>query len=116
MPPWSIVLPSTLVAGRERARIGLVGDDADRARFGARAVQRALRTRERLDARDVVDVDVERALDRGDRLLVEIHADARQRAGVVAVAAARDAAHGDVREARTDRALLDSTTLGSSFT
>ena len=53
----------------------------------ARAVQRALRTRQRFDARDVVHVDVERALDRGDGLLVEILADARLRTGVVAVVA-----------------------------
>ena len=68
--------------------IGLVGDDADRAGLRARAVQRALRARQRFDARDVVHVDVERALDRGDRLLVEILADAGLRTGVVAVVAA----------------------------
>ncbi len=54
---------------------------------------------QRLDARDVVQVHVERALDRRDRLLVQVDADARQRAGVVAVAAARHAAHVDLREA-----------------
>ena len=70
------------------AKLGLVGDDADRAGFARRAVERALRAGEALDAGDVVDVDVERSADRRDRLLVEIGADRRQRAGVVAVAAA----------------------------
>ncbi len=89
------------VVGRgEAARVRLVGDDADRAGFRARAVERALRTGERLHARDVVGVDVERAADRGDRLLVEIDADAGLRAGMVAVIARRHAAHVDVGEAR----------------
>ena len=61
------------------AELGLVGDDADRARFARGAVERALRARQALDARDVVDVDVERSADRRDRLLVEIGADLRQR-------------------------------------
>src|SRR5207237_2390580 len=65
-----------IVRGLEAARIGLVRDDAHRARFGACAVQRALRARQCLDARDVVNMDVERALNSRDRLLVEIYTDA----------------------------------------
>ena len=61
------------------AELGLVGDDADRARFARGAVERALRAGEALDPGDVVDVDVERSADRRDRLLVEIDADRRQR-------------------------------------
>ena len=89
-----------VVAGLEAGRIGLVGDDADRARFRARAEQRPLRPGQRFDARDVVEMDVERTLDCRDRLLVEVDADARQRARVIAVAAARHAAHVDLGEAR----------------
>src|SRR5690606_15400634 len=59
----------------------------------------SLRTGQRLDAGDVVDVQVEDVIDRGDRLLVEIHTDARHRAGVNAVSAARDAAHVDLGHA-----------------
>src|SRR4030095_12490792 len=50
-----------------------------------------LRTRQRFDARDVVGLDVESALDRRDRLLVQGDDDARQRPPVAAVAAARHA-------------------------
>ena len=89
----------------ELRRIRLVRDDADGAGLGARAVQRALRTGEHFDARDVVDLDVERALDRGDRLLVEVHADRRQRTRVVGVLAAGDAAH--VRARETGAAALE---------
>jgi hypothetical protein len=94
-----------LVPGVESIRVGLVRDDADRSRLRARAVQRALRTREDLDARDVVDLDVERTLDRRDGLFVEVHADGRQRSRVVRVLAARDAAHVRTREAGS-RALI----------
>ena len=90
------------VAGLVAAGIGLVGDDADRAGLRTGTVQGALRTGQHLDARDVVDVDVERALDRRHRLLVEVDADARQRPGMVAVAAAGDATHVDLRKARTE--------------
>ena len=91
------------VTGIETGRVGLVGDDPDRARLRARTEQRALRARQCLDALDVVDVHVECATDRGDRLLVEVDADARQRGRVVAVAAARDAAHVHERAARAVR-------------
>ena len=47
-------------------------------------------------------MDVERAADRGDRLLVEIDADRRQRARMVAVAARGDAADIDVGRARLE--------------
>ena len=59
--------------------------------FRAGAVQRALRTFEHLDPRDVVDVDIQRAADRGDRLLVQIDADGGQGARVVGVVPAGDA-------------------------
>ena len=62
------------------AELGLVGDDADRAGLARGAVERALRAGEALDPGDVVDVDVERAADGRDRLLVEIGADRGQRA------------------------------------
>src|SRR5213082_1148338 len=89
-----------IVTGLEGGGIRLVGDDAHRAGLRARAVQRALRTGERLHALDVVDVDVERTLDGRDRLLIQVHADARQRAGVVGVVAAGDSAHVDLGETR----------------
>src|SRR3546814_21148547 len=56
-----------------------------------------------LDPGDVVDVDVERALDGRDRLLVEIGADRRQRGGMVRHFARRDAAEIDVGGARPGR-------------
>src|SRR5437763_13547295 len=62
------------VARLEGGSVRLVGDDAHRARLRARTVERALRSRERLHALDIVDVDVERTLDGRDRLLIEIHA------------------------------------------
>ena len=56
-----------------------VGDDADRPGFRGCAIEGALRSAQHLDAGDVVDMDVERAADGGDRLLVQIDADAGQR-------------------------------------
>ena len=88
------------VTARARAGVRLAGDDAHRAGLRTGAVQRALRAGQRFKPLDVVHVDVERTLDRGDRLLVEVHAHARLRAGVVAVAAAGDAAHVDLHETR----------------
>ena len=76
-------------------QLGLVGDDADRARLARRAVKCPLRTGETLDPRNVVDMDVERAADRRDWLLVEIGADRRERARMIAVAAGGNAAHVD---------------------
>ena len=87
------------VAGREVGRVGLAGDQLDRAGLRAGAVQRALRAGQRFHALQVVDVQVQRALDGGDRLLVQIDAHAGQRGGVVAVAAAGHAAHVDLAEA-----------------
>ncbi len=77
------------------AQFGLVGDDADGAGLARRAIQRALRPGEALDPGDVIDVDVERPADGRDRLFVEVGADRRERARVVAVAAGGDAAHID---------------------
>ena len=91
------------VTGGETAGVRLAGDQAQGTRFGAGAVERALRAGQRFDAFQIVDVQIERALDRGDRLFVEIDADAGQRTGVVAVAAAGDAAHVDLTEARAVR-------------
>src|SRR4029079_10883329 len=54
----------------QHAELRLVGDDADRARFAGSSVQRALRSREALDPRNVVDMDVERSADGRPRLLV----------------------------------------------
>src|SRR5205809_656877 len=79
------------------SELRLVGDDADRAGFARGAVKRALRTREALDAGDIVNVDVERSADRRDRLFVKVEADRRQGAGMVAVAAGGHAAHVDSR-------------------
>ncbi len=77
----------------EAARIGLVGDDADRAGLRAGAVQRPLWPRQHLDPRDIVNVDIERTLNRRDRLLIQIRADAGQRTGMVGIVVAGDAAH-----------------------
>ena len=79
----------------ELGGVRLVGDDADRARFRTRAVQRALRPREAFNPRDVINVNIEVAADGGDRLFVQIDTNRGQRARVVAVAAARHAAHVD---------------------
>ncbi len=77
----------------EAGRIGFVRDDAERARLRACTVQRALGTCERFDTRHVIDVHIERALNRGDGLLVEVDGHARLGTRVVRVLAARDAAH-----------------------
>ena len=86
-------------ARAELGRVGFVGDDAHRARLGACAVERALRALEDLDALNVVDVNVDVAVDGRDRLLVEVLADARLRARMVRPAA-RDTADVDVGLAR----------------
>ena len=57
--------------------IRLVGDDLDRTRHGACAIERALRPSERLNTGDVIDMDVERALNGRDRLFIQIHANGR---------------------------------------
>src|SRR5215469_6316957 len=68
-----------VIGGAEGRRIWLIGDDADRARLRACAEQRALRTSERLDALDVVEVNIELPQDGRGWLLVEIDADQRLR-------------------------------------
>ena len=85
------------------AGVGLVGDELDRARHRAGAIKRALRPRERLDALQVIGVDVERALNRRDRHFVEIGADGRQRRRVVGILARRDATEIDLAEPRRER-------------
>ena len=94
-----------IVARREMRRVGLVGDDADGACFGARAVERALGSGERFHARDIVDVNVEYAVDRRDWLLVEVDAHRRQRAGMVLKHARGNAAHVHVLETRASRGI-----------
>ena len=94
-------------AARGHAQFGLVADDADRPGLRRRAVQRALRPGEALDPGDVVDMHVERAADGRHRLLVEVGADRRQRARVVAVAAGGDAAHVDHRRSGLRRLVAD---------
>src|SRR6185312_1322926 len=89
-----------VIAGLEAGEVGLIGDDAHRARFRAGTVQRALRAGQRLDALDVINVDVQRTLNCGHWLFVEVHADARQRTGMVGVVAACHTAHVDLGETR----------------
>jgi hypothetical protein len=91
----------------EFTHLRLVGDDADGAGLGAGAVQRALRSRQHLDARHVVDLHVERALDGGDGLLVEVHAHRGQWARMVGVLAAGNAAHVGTCEAGTEALVGD---------
>ena len=65
----------------------LVGDNADGARLAALAIERALRAGQRFNAGNVVQVDIQDLVDRGDWLLVQVVADAGHGSGVVAVAA-----------------------------
>ncbi len=78
----------------------LVRDVAKRARFGAAAEQRALRAFEHLDALHIDHVDVEITAREGQRLLVEVSRDVRERVdrsrGLTASEADREAAHVDV--------------------
>ncbi len=92
-----------IVSALELARIGLVGDDAQGARQRTGAVERALRARQRLDARQIIGMQVDRAEDRRDRGLVDIEAAARQRARSEAVAAGGDAAEIELRLAGAER-------------
>jgi len=64
------------------------------------SVERALRTGQGLDAGDIVDMNIQDAVDGGNRLLIEVHADGRQRAGMILEHTARDAAHIDVLKSR----------------
>ena len=83
------------IAGGKCAGIWLVGDDLDGTGLRAGAVKRALRTGQCFHAFDVVDMRFDGAADAGDRLFIKIDADRGGRAGMVAVAAADNAA--DVR-------------------
>src|SRR5262245_52713000 len=49
------VISLHVVTGLELRRVGLIGNDADRAGLGARSVESALRTLEHFDTRDVID-------------------------------------------------------------
>ena len=60
------------------AGVGRVGDKPDGPRHRTCAVKRALWSGERLDPRQIISVQIERTLNRGDRQLVEIGADGRQ--------------------------------------
>ena len=88
-----------IISGAELRGIRLVGDDADRAGLRACAVERSLRTCERLDSRDVVHVNVERTLNRRNGHLIEILAHGGLRSRVIAVIAAAHAAKEHTREA-----------------
>ena len=72
-----------VIGGAKAAWVGLVGDDAYITRFGTGAVQRALRARQLLDARDIIDVDVEHTANGGNRDFVEIEAGGRLGPGMV---------------------------------
>ena len=100
------LVKAEVIAGGELRRIGLVGDDADRACLGARAIQGALRPLKDLDASNVIDMHIDRAVDGRQRLLIEVGADAGLRARVVLVRAGDDATHVDVRRARLPVAAL----------
>jgi hypothetical protein len=71
------------------------------------AIQRALRSLEDFHAFDVIDVHVDRAVDRRHRLLIEIGTDTWLRAGVIAVLAAHYATHVDVGRTDTIAALAE---------
>ena len=77
--PFHNPVRADVVASTKLVWIWLIGDDSERAGFARCAVQRALRAGQRLNASDVVQVGVDRAQNRRDRLLVEINADRRQR-------------------------------------
>ena len=96
-----------IVARFELGRVRLVADDADGARFRTCTVQGALRSFQHFYPLDVIHMHVDRAVDRRHRLLVEIRADGRLRTGMVAILAAVDAAHVDVRRADAVAALPD---------
>ena len=88
--------------GRHLARIAadvrLVGDVVDRARLRARAEQRALRARQRLDALDVDQPHVGLLRDRRHRLVVEV--DRHLAVDAELARSRRDAAHHDHALAR----------------
>src|SRR6185437_7625720 len=89
-----------VVAGLEFPQLRPVGDHAHRAGLGARAEEGPLRTFQHLDAVDVIEVKGYGSRDGGDRLLVEVYADAGLGSGMIAVAAAHDASDVDDRAAR----------------
>ena len=95
--------------GLKLVRIGLLGDQAQRARQRGRAEQRALRARQRLDPLHVIDMQVGRAADRGQRDFVDVERAGRLRAGMAAVGirTARHAAEIDLRLARPERLEAD---------
>ena len=63
------------ISGRETGGVGLVGDDLDGAGLRAGTIQGALRTGQRFNAFDIVDVRLDGPADAGDRLFIEIDAD-----------------------------------------
>ena len=71
------VIGLNVVGSLQYVELRLVRDDTQGPGFGTGAVQCPLRSSQRLDARDVVHMDVEHTLDCRDRLLVQIDADAR---------------------------------------
>ncbi len=87
--------------------LGLVRDVADRAGLGAAAEQRTLRALEHFDAVHVDHVDIEVAPREGQRLVVEVGRDVRERVdrgrGLAACEADGEAAHVDVALTRAVR-------------
>ena len=87
------------ISSREARRIWLVSDNSDGAGLRAGAVERALGARQRLNSGNVVHMDVEVALNRRNRLLIQIHANTGLRCGCLSISARRDAAHVDREKA-----------------
>src|SRR5262249_11120000 len=71
-----------IVAGLKRGGFGLVGDDRYGAGEGAGAIERALRTCQRLDSRDVIDMNVQVTADGGDRYVIDVHGGGGEISGV----------------------------------
>ena len=67
---------------QERRRIGLLGDQADGARHGARAVERALRTADDLDPLQIIDMQIGIESLHADGGIVQIQGDERAFLGV----------------------------------
>ena len=79
--------------------VWLVRDELNCARHGACTIERALRTSERLNARHVVHMNIQRTLNGRDGLFIQIHADGRLRGGVIGVFARGNCAEENLRKA-----------------
>ena len=87
------------ISSREARRIWLVSDNSDGASLRAGAVECALGARQRLNSGNVVHMDIEVALNRRNRLLIQIHANTGLRGRCLSISARRDAAHVDREKA-----------------